>query len=168
MRKNETLTNIEGGAVPRPNLVALSVTEGMWRDRDRIAGQPIGKTLWRLAVPAVLSTFFTVIFEIVDMFWIGRLGAVSIAALSGASFYVWMMRGLGLVMATGAIAMIARRTGERDEKAIVTTIVDSVGATFLFATTMIAIFFPIGMQIFQWIHLDLKVAAAAVEYSIVF
>ncbi len=155
-------------AAPEVITVPSNETATMWRDRDRITGQPIGRVLLRLAVPAVLSTFFTVVFEVVDMFWIGKLGPVSIAALSTASFYVWLLRGLGLVVATGSIAMIARRTGERDENAILTTIVDAVGATFLFSLGMIAIFFPIGMGIFQWIRLDPEVAATAVDYSIVF
>ncbi len=97
----------------------------MWQDRDNIVGKPIAKTLRRLTVPAVLSTFFTVIFEIIDMFWIGKLGAVSIAALSASSFYVWMLRGLGLIVATGTIALVSRRSGEKDEKGILTAITNA-------------------------------------------
>lgn len=155
---------------PSPSLKGLPTTtvETLWQNRDQIAQQPISKTLWRLAVPAVLSTFFTIIFEIVDMFWIGKMGSVSIAALSGASFYVWMMRGFGLVIATGSIAMISRRSGERDEKAIITTIIDAVMATFIYTAITIIIFFPIGIHVFHWIHIDLKVMDPAVEYAIVF
>jgi putative MATE family efflux protein len=140
----------------------------MWQDRDNIVGRPIAKTLRRLTVPAVLSTFFTVIFEIIDMFWIGKLGAVSIAALSASSFYVWMLRGLGLIVATGAIALVSRRSGEKDEKGILTAITNAAGSSFLFSLLIMLFFFPPGLKVFQWIGLEPAVAAGAVDYAIVF
>ncbi|MCP5106369.1 MAG: hypothetical protein GY950_23490 [bacterium] len=39
-----------------------------WHDSDKILGRPIGKSLLSLAVPAVISTFFIFVFEIIDMF----------------------------------------------------------------------------------------------------
>lgn len=115
-----------------------------------------------------MSTFFTVIFEIIDMFWIGKLGAVSIAALSGASFFVWMLRGLGLTVATGAIALVARRTGEKNEQGLLQTIGHAVVATCIFAVVMIAVFIPIALSVFQWLNLDPGVAAQAEDFTIVF
>jgi len=149
-----------------PTQTALQ--EPTWADRDKIIGQPIGKTLLRLAVPAVISTLFTVIFEIIDMFWIGKLGPVSIAALSASSFYVWMLRGLGLVIATGAIALISRRSGEKNAPSVLAVIIDTTAATFLFSLLIIAVFFPIGINVFKWIKLEPTVAAGAVDYGIVF
>ena len=86
----------------------------MWKDRDRIVNQPIIKSLMTLALPAVGSSLFFVIYEIIDMFWVGKLGAIPVAALSAASFFVWMLRALALAVATGAIAMVSRRAGEKD------------------------------------------------------
>jgi putative MATE family efflux protein len=140
----------------------------VWQDREKIISQPIGRALLQMAVPAVLSTFFTVIFEIIDMFWIGKLGAVAIAGLSASSFFVWMMRGLGLIVATGSIALISRRSGEKDEKGVLATIFNSITATFIFAILMIMIFFPIAINVFQWINLEASVAASAEDYAIVF
>lgn len=140
----------------------------LWKDRDNIVGRPIGKTLWRLTVPAVLSTFFTVIFEIIDMFWIGKLGAVSIAALSASSFFVWMLRGLGLVVATGVIALVSRRSGEKDEQGTLKGISDAAASSFLFSVIMIAVFLPAGATVFQLLGMEPAVAAGAEEYAIIF
>lgn len=140
----------------------------IWKDSDKISGKPIGKALMSLAVPAVMSTFFTVIFEIIDMFWIGKLGAISIAALSGASFFVWMLRGLGLAVATGAIALVARRTGEKDEQGLLQTIGHAVVATCIFAAAMMVVFLPIALQMFQWLKLDPGVAVQAEDFTIIF
>jgi putative MATE family efflux protein len=139
-----------------------------WDDREKIIGQPIGKALLQMAIPAVLSTFFTVIFEIIDMFWIGKLGAVAIAGLSASSFYVWMMRGLGLIIATGSIALISRRSGEKNDQGVRHTIFNAILSTLIFACLMIVIFFPIGSMVFEWIKLETSVAISAEAYAIVF
>ncbi|MCP4213736.1 MAG: MATE family efflux transporter, partial [bacterium] len=120
------------------------------------------------AVPAVTSTFFMVIFEIVDMFWIGNLGADSIAGLSAASFFVWMIRGLGLTVASGSLALVARRTGERDVNGLLKTIANAVEASFVFSIIILLLFFPLALKIFQWIRLDPDVAVQAEEYTVVF
>jgi len=139
-----------------------------WHDRDKIAGQSIGRSLILLAVPAVTSTLFTVVFEIIDMFWIGKLGPDSIAALSGASFFIWMVRGLGLTVATGTIALVARRTGEKDETGLLITISNATASTFLFSILIMGVFFPLALYAFKWIRLDPTVAALAEDYTIVF
>jgi putative MATE family efflux protein len=139
-----------------------------WQDRDKISDQPMGRALVALAVPSVLMTFFTMIFEIVDMFWIGKLGPVAIAALSASSFFVWMLRGLGLIVATGAIALVARRTGEKDEHGLLRTISHALGSSFIFSILVMAIVFPLALVIFQWLKLEPAVAAFSEEYTIVF
>lgn len=139
-----------------------------WDDREKIAKKTIGKSLISLAVPAVTATLFTVVFEIIDMFWIAKLGGDAIAALSGASFFIWMVRGLGLTVATGTIALVARRTGEKDEDGLMKTIPDAIASSFLFSVVIIAGFFPLAVHTFQWIRLDTTVAGLAKEYTIVF
>jgi len=140
----------------------------MWQDRDKIENQSLEKTLVNLAVPAVISTFFTIIFEIVDMFWIGKLGTVSVAALSAASFFVWILRGLGLAVATGAIALVSRRAGEKDEPGLLKTVSNSIASSFLFSLLIIALFFPLAGMVFRWIKLAPQVGDLAGEYSMVF
>ncbi|MGD2090522.1 MAG: MATE family efflux transporter [Candidatus Aminicenantes bacterium] len=140
----------------------------VWQDREKIAGQSIGKALLSLAVPAILSVIFNFIFEVIDMYWIGKLGGVSAAALGSASFFIWMLRGLGLTVATGAIALVSRRTGEKNEPGLLAAISNAIGSSFLFSLLIIMVFLPIVLNIFHWLDLDPGVAAFSLEYSLVF
>ena len=140
----------------------------LWQDSDKIIGRPLHKALWSLAVPAVLSVFFTFVFEIIDMYWIGKLEAESIAALGAASFFVWMLRGLGLTVATGAIALVSRRTGEKNEPGLMAAITDSIGSSFLFSVLILAIFLPLALYVFRWLNLESTVAVLAKEYTVAF
>ncbi len=121
-----------------------------------------------LAIPAVASTFFTIIFEIVDMFWVGKLGTASVAALSVASFVIWILRGLAMTVATGALALVSRRAGEKREEQLRHTIVNSIVSGFIFALFVLAIFLPLILNVYEWIGLESGVASLAAEYSLVF
>jgi putative MATE family efflux protein len=53
-------------------------------------------------------------FHNVDTFWIGRtLGAESLAAVTGAIFWVWLVISIGEMVSIGLDAVAARRHGER-------------------------------------------------------
>ncbi len=140
----------------------------VWQDREKIASQPPGRALVSLAIPAILSVIFNFIFEIVDMFWIGKLGGAAAAALGSASFFIWMLRGLGLTVAAGTIALVSRRTGEKNEPGLVAAISNAIGSSFLFSLLTIAVFLPIVLNIFHWLTLDPGVADFSLEYSLVF
>jgi putative MATE family efflux protein len=140
----------------------------IWEDRDKITDGSIKRSLVMLAVPAVASTFFTIIFEIVDMFWVGKLGTASVAALSAASFVIWILRGLAMTVATGALALVSRRTGEKREEQLRRTIASSIVSGFIFALFVLGIFLPLILNVYDWIGLESGVASLAAEYSLVF
>lgn len=72
----------------------------------------------RLALPAVGTTLLQVLFNIVDTFWVGRtLGPSALAAVSLASYAVWIMVSVGELVGVGLTAVAARRHGERDPAA---------------------------------------------------
>jgi len=140
----------------------------VWRDGEKIASRPPGRVLISLAIPATLSVIFNFIFEIIDMYWIGKLGGVSAAALGSASFFIWMLRGLGLTVATGAIALVSRRTGEKNEPGLLAAISNAIGSSFLFSLLTIVAFLPIVLNVFRWLALAPDVADFSLEYSLVF
>lgn len=140
----------------------------MWKERDRIVHQPILNTLFSLALPAVASSLFFVVYEIIDMFWVGKLGAKPVAALSTASFFVWMLRALAQTIATGALALISRRAGEKDKDALEKTTMNALLAAFIFAAFIMVSFFPLAVRVFKWINLEAEVAFLAREYALVF
>lgn len=140
----------------------------LWQDRDKISEQSIIQSLVSLAIPAVMSTMFSVIFEIIDMYWISRIGPVQTAAMSAASFFIWMLRGLGLITSTGAIALVSRRTGEKNEKGLLETVVYSLISTFIFSVIILVVFFPMALRVFHWTNLESNVGGFSEEYTTIF
>jgi putative MATE family efflux protein len=80
-----------------------------------IVDGPLRPAILRLALPAVGTTLFQVLFNITDTFWVGRtLGPEALAAVSLASYSVWVVVSIGELVGVGLTAVAARRHGERD------------------------------------------------------
>ena len=70
----------------------------------------------RLAIPAVGATLLQGLFNIIDMFWVGRgLGSAALAGVGTASFVVWAILSLAEMPAVGLTAVASRRWGEQNE-----------------------------------------------------
>jgi putative MATE family efflux protein len=86
-------------------------------DSGIISG-PLRPAILRLALPAVGTTLFQVLFNVTDTFWVGRmLGADALAAVSLASYSVWALVSVGELVGVGLTAVAARRHGERQPAA---------------------------------------------------
>jgi len=75
---------------------------------------PLLPTLLRLAVPVVLMQTAHTAFHLVNMVWIGRLGASATAALSGAWFLLWTINAFADIASVAITATVARHVGARD------------------------------------------------------
>src|SRR5215216_1846671 len=76
---------------------------------------PLRPAILRLALPAVGTTLFQVLFNVTDTFWVGRtLGPDALAAVSLASYTVWVIISIGELVGVGLTAVAARRHGEGD------------------------------------------------------
>ncbi|MBU1616582.1 MAG: MATE family efflux transporter [Candidatus Margulisbacteria bacterium] len=81
--------------------------------RDLTSGS-IARNMFFLATPMIVSNLLQTTFELVNMFWVGRLGSTALAAvaMSGSIIMVvmFMMMGIGV----GTTAMVARAIGAKE------------------------------------------------------
>ncbi len=76
---------------------------------------PITSIIFRLAWPVVISMFVETARGIANMFWVGKLGAVNLAAVVSATFLTWFIYVLSDVISVGTVALVARYVGAKDE-----------------------------------------------------
>ena len=78
-----------------------------------LATGPLGRTILRLALPAVASMLLMTIFSSVDAFWVGtRIGSAGLAAVTAAVFWIWLIVSIAEMVSVGLTAVAARRHGE--------------------------------------------------------
>ncbi|MBN2357356.1 MATE family efflux transporter [candidate division KSB1 bacterium] len=82
-------------------------------DAAALLSMPLNRAVIRLAGPAVASFFSILIFNLVDGWWVGKLGAIPLAGVSGASFVYWALEALGTMASTGISALVAQHIGAR-------------------------------------------------------
>ena len=75
----------------------------------------IDRAILHLGAPAALAALLQAGFLVVDTFWLGRVGAVAIAAASTAGFVMWLAQTLGEGAANGSGAVLANAVGADDE-----------------------------------------------------
>jgi putative MATE family efflux protein len=86
------------------------------RERDYTVGS-LNRNIWLLAVPMVLEMGLVSLYRVADMFWVGKLGADALAAITIGENIRWALSGLAMGQGIGGLAVVARRVGEKDEEA---------------------------------------------------
>ena len=85
------------------------------RHRELMISGSIDRAILHLGAPAALAALLQAGFLVVDTFWLGRVGAVAIAAASTAGFVMWLAQTLGEGAASGSGAVLANAVGADDE-----------------------------------------------------
>jgi putative MATE family efflux protein len=75
---------------------------------------PIGRTLTRLTIPMFFGVLGMVAFNLVDTFFVGRLGTRELAAMSFTFPIIFIINGISMGIGTGASAVISRAIGSGD------------------------------------------------------
>jgi len=117
----------------------------LWRAiRDAVAGThyqnytegAVDRSIFLLAVPMVLEMAMESIFAIADIFWVSRLGADAVATVGITESLMTIVYTLAMGLSIGAMAMIARRTGEQDSDAAARTAVQVLALGGLVSLTL--------------------------------
>ena len=77
---------------------------------------PILKTLTKLAIPIMASSFLGTLYNITDMAWIGLLGSKAVAGVGVGGMFTWFSQGLVAMARMGGQVQVAQciGRGERD------------------------------------------------------
>lgn len=84
--------------------------------RDLTSGG-LHRNIWYLALPMILETGILNVSQILDTLWVGKLGSAALAAVTISITVRWVLNSLSNGLGVGGMAVVARRTGERDHAA---------------------------------------------------
>ena len=84
---------------------------------QKLVMTPVEKLIPRLAIPTILSMMITMIYNLVDAFFVGKLGTSASAAIGVVLGVQSIFQAFGFMMGHGAGSQISIRLGEGDKDA---------------------------------------------------
>jgi putative MATE family efflux protein len=106
----------------------------MHPNRQRLLEGPIGKSLWILSVPIILSNILQSGYQLTDAFWVGRIGSTAIAAVSVSMPIMFLSMSVGFGLAIAGSTLIAQYFGAKNQK-----MVDHVAAQTLLMIVAVSV-----------------------------
>src|SRR3979411_1894234 len=101
---------------PAPALPSFwsSVRESLRGSHQDFTTGSLNRAILLLAIPMVLEMVLESLFAVVDVFWVGRLGADAVATVGLTESLLSLVFAVGLGLSLSTTAMVARRIGEKD------------------------------------------------------
>src|SRR5450631_1659844 len=117
---------ISTAAQPERSLWSSLVEAVRGSHQDYTAGS-LNRAILLLAVPMVLEMVLESLFAVVDVFWVGRLGANAVATVGLTESMLSLVFAVGMGLSLSTTAMVARRIGEKDPEGAAVAAVQAIG-----------------------------------------
>ena len=105
--------------------------------RDFTTGN-LNQAILALAIPMVLEMVLESLFAVVDVFWVGRLGANAVATVGLTESLLTLVFAVAMGLGMSTTAMVARRIGEKDAAGAAVAAVQAI-ALGLLASALIGV-----------------------------
>jgi len=102
--------------------------------RQHLLEGPILRSLLALAVPIVMANVLQSAYQLIDAFWVGRLGGAAVAAVSVSTPVMFLTIALGAGLAVAGSTLIAQYFGAKNQH-----MVDHVAAQTLLMIVLVSV-----------------------------
>jgi putative MATE family efflux protein len=124
---------------------AAVADEGLWSTlREAVRGSQrdfttgsIPRSIFLLAVPMVLELMMESVFAVVDVFVVSRLGPDAVATVGLTESLLVLVYAVAMGVSIGAMALIARRVGEKEPERAARTAVQAIVLAVLLAAPVV-------------------------------
>ena len=101
----------------------------------------MGRRILKVSIPAILGFMGLIIFEIVDVFWIGKIGSKAIAAVGAASFIIWTIYALQNLTHIGCATLMSQCYGAGKIKEAHRVAAETFWLSIIFILIMMGVLF---------------------------
>jgi len=88
------------------------------KNKKMLLEGPILSSLLKLAVPIMMANILQAAYQLVDAFWVGRLGGTAVAAVSVSTPVIFLTMALGIGLAIAGSILIAQYFGAGNQKMV--------------------------------------------------
>ncbi len=137
---------------------------GFAEARRRILEEPIIKTMIWLAWPIILGNLVNISYNLVDAYWLGKLGRQAFGAPTVTWPLIFFFYSLGFGYAFAGISLISQFFGAGDKKMAARSAGNLLSFMFLVAVSISGFGFLLSPIFLQWMSVPPDVYPLAVQY----
>ena len=131
-------------SVEQAQVVVTAQTPSLWSSiREALRGSHqdftsgnLNRAILLLAIPMVLEMVLESLFAVVDVFWVGRLGADAVATVGLTESMLSLVMAIGFGLSLSTTAMVARRIGEKEPAAAAVAGVQAIVIGLVFSAAV--------------------------------
>ncbi|MBX2870696.1 MAG: MATE family efflux transporter, partial [Saprospiraceae bacterium] len=124
------------------------------------------KALLAMSVPIALGMLSTFLFQVIDTYFVGQLGAEALAALSFASTLYFLMIGIFIGLAVGVSILVGKAFGAGDQVLVKQVTIIALGIGLLFTLVLVGVGIFSLDAMFQLMGAEAEILAMIKQYLV--
>jgi len=152
-----------GGIIPSTMRIAANIKKTETIAPDLTSGS-LHRNIWYLAVPMILEASVLNVSQLLDTFWIGKLGSAALAALMISSSIRWVINSMANGLGSGGLAVVSRRVGESNEEAAAHATWQTIILGVVFSVVLGGIGLVVSRPMLVLMGADAEVLPVGLEY----
>lgn len=133
------------------------------KDRNLTEGSILG-SLINLSVPIILANALQSMYQLIDTFWLGRLGANAVAAVSLSFPILFLILSLGGGLTLAGSVIVAQAKGARNQKNVNYSSSQTVFVIFFLSIFLSVVIFYVSEPLMQLVGAGPEILADSVIY----
>src|SRR5438105_2739014 len=142
-----------------------SIREAVRGSHQDYTDGDLNRAILLLAVPMVLEMVLESLFAVVDVFFVGRLGADAVATVGLTESMLSLVFAVGLGLSMSTTAMVARRIGEKDHEGASVAAVQAIIAGLLASLMIGAPCFFLASRLLQGMGANSEIVLLGTGYT---
>ena len=128
----------------------------------------ITKKIYRIALPSIIGFLGLILFESIDIYWIGHINSSAVAAVGAASFLNWLFYSLMNLSTTGCATLVAQYIGAKRITDKYQVIREAFWLSMIICLVIMFLLLASSRHIFSLMGLDAPTKQYAIQYFTVF
>ena len=142
-----------------------SLAEAIRGSHQDYTSGSLNRAIFLLAVPMVLEMVLESLFAVVDVFWVGRLGANAVATVGLTESMLSLVFAVAMGLSLSTTAMVARRIGEKDSTGAAVAAVQAIALGLMVSIVIGAPCLALAPRLLRWMGSSSEIVAVGSGYA---